>query len=130
MPKFPKLFAGQNAACIISESDDFIAFLELKPLAIGHVVVTTKREEDDFFGLTDSELSKIMVFSKRIAVALKKVVPCKKIGVAVLGLQLRQAHVHLVPLQDANDLNFTKDKLIVPTETLIDLAVQIKILLK
>ncbi len=103
---------------IIVENDSFIAYLEEKPLVLGHCSVFLKRKEDSFMDLTDDELSKILVFSKPIAQAIKKVVSCEKIGIASIGLQLRQAHLHLVPIKSADDLNFTRAKLEISADEL------------
>ena len=95
---------------VVAENENFMAILEEKPLVLGHCVVFPKREEDSFFDLTDDELSKIMVFAKAVAVSIKKAVPCQKIGVAIIGLQTRHAHVHLVPINSPDDLNFTRPR--------------------
>ena len=95
----------------IAETESFIAILEKKPLVLGHVVVISKRIEDHFFDLSSEELSSILPFAKRLSTAIQKTIPCKKVGVAVIGLETRHAHLHLVPLTSADDLNFTKPKL-------------------
>ncbi len=108
---FSDLLEGRDRSLVISENDYFWAVLEKRPLVLGHVIIVSKREIDDLFDLTESELANLMVFSAQLARALKQVIVCTKVGVAVLGLETRHAHLHLVPIQSADDLNFTRAKL-------------------
>ena len=96
--------------------DKYYAFLDIAPLQKGHTLVVPKQEEDYIFDLSDEELAGMMVFAKKVAKALQKSVPCQRIGVAVLGLDVPHAHIHLVPLQQGNDLNFSNPKKEFPKE--------------
>lgn len=96
---------------VIAENEHFIAVLEKKPLVLGHVILISKRAEDNVFDLANEELATLMVFSKRVSKAIQKTIPCRKVGVAVIGLETRHAHMHLVPINSADDLNFTRAKL-------------------
>lgn len=113
---FTKIVNGEIPSYKIAENDKFYAFLDINPIAKGHTLVIPKREEDYIFDLADDEIAEMMVFAKHIAVALKKAVPCVKVGVAVIGLEVRHAHIHLVPMQKEGDLNFKNLKLTLPDE--------------
>lgn len=108
---FTRIIEREIPAYIIAESEDYIAFLDVFPLAEGHVLVVPKRETDYLFDLEDAALSGIMLFAKQVAHALKKAIPCKRIGIAVIGLEVPHAHIHLVPLQRMDDINFSRSKL-------------------
>ena len=108
---FDPYLQGKRPELVIAENENFMAILEEKPLVLGHCVVFSKRVEDAIFDLTDSELSGLLPFAKSIAHAMKQILPCQKIGIAALGLQVRHAHLHLVPINSADDLNFTRPKL-------------------
>lgn len=108
---FADLLEGRDLEWVIAESSHYVAVLEKRPLAPGHVVVVAKRFEDDLLALSDTELAELLPFAKRVSGAIRRVVPCRKVGVAVIGLETRHAHLHLVPLQSADDLNFTRAKL-------------------
>ena len=123
---FVPFLMGQKPEYVLDENDQFMAVLEEQPLVLGHCVVFPKRKEDAFFNLSDTELSDIMVFAKSIGLAIEKVFPCTKVGVAVIGLQVRHAHVHLVPIQRADDLNFTRPKLDLSNEDLFQTAERIR----
>ena len=111
MSIFSKIVAGEIPSYKVAENDKYYAFLDINPLKEGHTLVIPKREEDYFFDLYDIELAEIMVFTKRVATAIKKAFPCKKVGMAVLGLEVPHAHIHLVPMQNEGDLNFANEKL-------------------
>lgn len=111
---FTKIVNGEIPCYKIAESDRYFAFLDINPVAPGHVLVIPKREEDYIFDLTDEEYSGLMLFAKHIAEALKRAIPCRKVGVCVLGLEVPHAHVHIVPMQTEQDLNFAKPKLTLP----------------
>ncbi|MCF0193092.1 MAG: HIT family protein [Prevotella sp.] len=111
MSIFSKIVAGEIPSYKVAENDKYYAFLDINPLKEGHTLVIPKREEDYFFDLDDIELAEIMVFTKRVATAIKKAFPCKKVGMAVLGLEVPHAHIHLVPMQNEGDLNFANEKL-------------------
>mgnify|MGYP003289695710 FL=1 len=108
---FAKIAAGEIPSYKVAENDKYYAFLDINPLKEGHTLIIPRREEDYFFDLDDIELAEIMVFAKRVAEAIKKAFPCKKVGMAVLGLEVPHAHIHLVPMQNEGDLNFANEKL-------------------
>ncbi len=111
MTVFSKIVAGEFPSYKCAESEQFYAFLDINPLAKGHTLVVPKREVDYFFDLGDEEIAAMQVFAKRVAVAMKKTIPCVKVGQAVLGLEVPHAHIHLVPMQSEGDLNFANKKL-------------------
>ena len=108
---FSKIVKGEIPSYKIAEDDKFYSFFDINPVAEGHTLVIPKREEDYIFDLTDEELAEMMVFAKKVAAAMKKAFPCRKIGVAVLGLEVPHAHIHLVPLQGEGDMDFKREKL-------------------
>jgi histidine triad (HIT) family protein len=99
--------------------------MDIAPLALGHVLVVPKTEVDRYFDLGDGELSELNVFAKKVAVAIEEVVPCKRVGVAVIGLEVPHAHVHLIPLNSVSDINFEREKLEVTAEELAVVAEKI-----
>lgn len=107
---FSRIIKGEIPSYKVAESDAYYAFLDISPLQKGHTLVIPKREEDYLFDLSDEELAGLMVFAKKVAKAIGKSVPCQRVGVAVLGLDVPHAHVHLVPLNEGNDLNFANPK--------------------
>ncbi|MCX6238995.1 MAG: HIT family protein [Bacteroidia bacterium] len=108
---FTKIVNGEIPCYKVAEDESYLAFLDIFPIAAGHVLVIPKVETDYLFDLDDQKFIGLMLFSKRIAKALKKAIPCKKVGVAVLGLEVPHAHIHLVPLNSESDINFSKSKL-------------------
>ena len=110
MTIFSKIVAGEIPSYKCAEDDRFYAFLDIAPLAKGHTLVIPKREVDYFFDLTDEEIGAMQVFAKHVAEAIKEVLPCRKVGQAVLGLEVPHAHIHLVPMQSEGDLNFSNPK--------------------
>ena len=108
---FTKIVNGEIPAYKVAETDEFLAFLDIFPLAKGHVLCIPKIETDYIFDLDDDVLSRLMIFSKSVAKKMDKVLDCKRIGVAVIGLEVPHAHVHLVPLQTVEDINFSREKL-------------------
>lgn len=108
---FSKIISGEIPSYKIAENDQFYAFLDVFPLVPGHTLVVPKKETDYIFDLSENELNQILSFSKPIAKAIEKAFPCKRCGIAVIGLEVPHAHVHLVPIQTADDLNFTREKL-------------------
>ena len=110
MTIFSKIVAGEIPSYKCAEDDRFYAFLDIAPLAKGHTLVIPKREVDYFFDLTDEEIGAMQVFAKHVAEAIKEVLPCRKVGQAVLGLEVPHAHIHLVPMQREGDLNFANPK--------------------
>ena len=123
---FSKIVSGQIPCHKIAETDEFLAFLDRTPLVEGHTLVIPKREEDYIFNLSDAELSGLMVFAKKVAAAVKAAIPCTRMGVSVIGLEVPHAHVHLVPIDSANDLNFTRVKMAATDEQLAAVAKKIK----
>lgn len=108
MTIFSKIAAGEIPSYKVAEDDRFYAFLDINPLQWGHTLVIPKQETDYIFDLDDETLAGLQVFSKRVAKAIKKAIPCRKVGQAVLGLEVPHAHVHLVPLKTEGDMDFSK----------------------
>ena len=125
MTIFSKIVAGEIPSYKCAENEEFYAFLDINPVTKGHTLVIPKREVDYFFDLTDEELSRMIVFAKRVARAIKKVFPCKKVGLTVLGLDVPHAHIHLAPLQSEIDMDFGKKKLKVEPSEMQDIAARI-----
>ena len=111
---------------IIAEDDRYIAFLDISPLVLGHTLVIPKQEVDYIFNLEDDSLAGLMVFAKKVAKAVEKAVPCKRIGVSVIGLEVPHTHVHIVPMNSADDVNFTRAKLSPSKEALAEVAEKIR----
>ncbi|HLX92098.1 MAG TPA: HIT family protein [Puia sp.] len=111
MTIFSKIIAGQIPSYKIAEDDHFFAFLDIFPLREGHVLVVPKTETDNLFDLPDEYLSRLLVFAQPIAKAIEKSFPCNRCGMSVVGLEVPHAHLHLVPIDSSDDLNFTRGKL-------------------
>jgi histidine triad (HIT) family protein len=126
MTIFSKIISGEIPSYKIAENDKFFAFLDVFPLVHGHVLVVPKMEVDKFYDVPDTYLSEILVFAKPIAHAIEKAFPCKRVGSAVIGLEVPHAHLHLVPLQHTDDLNFTRGKIKVTPEQLNSAMEKIK----
>lgn len=118
---FTKIINGEIPSYKCAENEKFYAFLDINPVQKGHTLVVPKKETDYIFDIDDGDLAEMMVFAKKVAKAVKAVVPCVKIGVAVIGLEVRHAHIHLVPMQKEGDMDFRK-KQTLPQETMKDLA--------
>ena len=123
---FSKIIQKEIPAEIIAENDQFIAFLDIMPLVHGHTLVVPKQEVDYIFDLDDRKLADMMVFARHVAAAIRKSIPCKRIGVSVIGLEVPHAHVHLVPIHSADDLNFTRAKLKPTPAELAEVAAKIR----
>jgi histidine triad (HIT) family protein len=108
---FTRIINREIPGHIVAEDDRYIAFLDINPLVVGHTLVVPKQEVDFIFDLDDDTLAGLNVFAKKVAHAIRKSVPCKRIGVAVIGLEVPHTHVHLVPMNTMGDLNFTRPKL-------------------
>lgn len=108
---FSKIIAGEIPSYKVAEDERFFAFLDINPVAKGHTLVVPMQETDYLFDLDDEWLSGLALFSKKVALAVKKAVPCKRVGVLVMGLEVPHAHVHLIPMQNEGDLNPAKPKL-------------------
>lgn len=119
---FTRIINREIPGHIVAEDDQFIAFLDIMPLVPGHVLVVPKQEIDYIFDLDDATLAGLHVFSKKVARAIKKVVSCKRVGVAVIGLEVPHVHVHLVPMNSMGDINFTRPKLKPSNEELAEMA--------
>ncbi|MEL6863517.1 MAG: HIT family protein [Bacteroidota bacterium] len=123
---FTKIINGEIPCHKIAETDQFLAFLDIFPLKRGHTLVIPKQEIDYFYDLDDELLAELMVFSKKVARAIEAVIPCMRIGVSVVGLEVPHAHVHLIPMNSVHDLNFANPKLQLSSEALADIAKQIR----
>jgi histidine triad (HIT) family protein len=119
---FSKIVAGEIPCHKIAETEDYLAFLDVFPLVEGHVLVIPKKEVDYLFDLDDSLYQGLMQFAKTVAVGLKKAIPCNKVGVAVIGLEVPHAHIHLIPMNQVSDMNFSKPKLKLSPERLKEIA--------
>jgi histidine triad (HIT) family protein len=126
MTIFSKIVAGEIPACKVAESIDFLAFLDIAPLAEGHVLVIPKKEVDYLFDLDDETYTGLQIFAKIVAEGLRKAIPCKRIGVAVIGLEVPHAHIHLIPMNQVSDLNFARPKLTFTPEQLEATAEKIR----
>ncbi len=108
---FSRIVSGEIPAYKVAETEDFLAFLDVNPLVRGHVLVIPKVEVDYIFDLEDELYSGLQSFAKKVAIGLKKAIPCLRVGVAVIGLEVPHAHIHLVPMKGMDDLNFSRPKL-------------------
>jgi len=108
---FTKIINGEIPCYKVAESADYFAFLDINPLREGHTLIVPKKETDYVFDLDDNQLAGLILFSKKVAAAIKSVIPCNRIGIAILGLEVPHAHVHLVPMDTMEDINFKKPKL-------------------
>ena len=122
---FTKIVKGEIPCYKIAEDENYFAFLDINPLREGHTLVVPKKEVDYIFDLDDKYLSGMMVFSKKVAAAIKSVIPCNRIGVAILGLEVPHAHIHLVPMDTMDDINFKNPKLKFSPEEFKDTAARI-----
>jgi histidine triad (HIT) family protein len=123
---FSRIVNGEIPCYKIAEDQNYLAFLDVNPLAIGHTLVIPKKEIDYIFNMDDNLLAGLHLFSKKVALAIEKAIPCKRIGVAVIGLEVPHAHVHLIPLNTMNDINFTRPKLTVSKDKLEETAILIR----
>ncbi len=122
---FSKIVNGDIPSFKVAENDDYFAFLDINPLAKGHTLVIPKAETDYIFDIADQEYSGLWVFAKKVAMAVEKVVECKKVGIAVIGLEVAHAHIHLIPINTIYDIDFSKPKLKFSTEEMLDLTEKI-----
>jgi histidine triad (HIT) family protein len=122
---FSRIIAGEIPCYKVAEDADFIAFLDIQPVAVGHVLVVPKIEVDYIFDLNDEVLSKINLFAKKVALGIQNVVPCKRIGVSVIGLEVPHCHIHLIPLNSLSDTNFSKERVKMSSDELAQLASEI-----
>ena len=122
---FSRILAGEIPCYKVAEDEKYFAFLDISPVAKGHTLVIPKHEVDYIFDLDDEEYAGLTAFAKKVAAAMKKVMPCKRIGVAVLGLEVPHTHIHLVPINKESDMNFFKEKLSLPAEEMAEIAAKI-----
>lgn len=122
---FSKIIKGEIPSYKIAENDKFYSFLDISPLAKGHTLVVPKVQNDYIFDLDDTTLAEMMVFAKKVALAVEKAIPCKRIGVAVIGLDVPHTHIHLVPINNVGDLDFKKKRVKLTEEEFKQTAVAI-----
>jgi len=123
---FSKIVAGEIPCFKIAENEEFFAFLDINPVAKGHTLVIPKAEIDYIFAIHDDVLGRLMVFAKQIALAIQKAIPCVRVGVAVVGLEVPHAHIHLIPIVKESDMLFGKQKLKLSTAELNSIAEQVR----
>lgn len=119
---FSKIVAGEIPCYKIAEDDKHFAFLDINPVAPGHTLVIPKKEVSYIFDLTDEEYTALQLFAKKVALALKKAMPCERIGVTVIGLEVPHTHIHLIPITKESDMNFSKPKQTVAPEEMAEIA--------
>ncbi|MBN2745215.1 MAG: HIT family protein [Bacteroidales bacterium] len=122
---FSKIVSGEIPCYKIAENENYLAFFDINPIAKGHTLVIPKHEIDYVFDMDDDLYSGLWVFAKKVALAIEKVVPCTKIGVAVIGLEVAHAHIHLVPINGIYDIDFSKDKLKLTSDEFLELATRV-----
>jgi histidine triad (HIT) family protein len=122
---FSRIIAGEIPCYKIAENDNFLAFLDVQPVAKGHALVIPKTEVDYIFDLDENQTAELHLFAREVAKKMKQVVPCVKIGMAVVGLEVPHAHIHLIPMNSVGDLNFTKERLKFSPEEMASLAQEI-----
>lgn len=123
---FSKIVAGEIPCYKIAENDDYLAFLDVFPLKKGHTLIIPKKEVDYIFDLDDDSYLGLMKFSKQVAIAIKQAIPCDRISMGVFGLEVPHAHVHLIPMNTMNDVNFSNEKLKLSKEEFVEVAEKIK----
>ncbi|MFM8595676.1 MAG: HIT family protein [Flavobacteriales bacterium] len=123
---FTRIVNGEIPCYKVAENADFLAFLDIQPLAMGHTLVIPKKETDYIFDIDDDAYQKLWAFAKEVAQQLKAHIPCKRIGVSVIGLEVPHAHIHLIPLQTIQDINFSGTKLTPTPEELLALATRLQ----
>lgn len=122
---FSRIAAGEIPSYKIAEDDRHFAFLDINPVAPGHTLVIPKQETDYIFDLNDDDYASLQLFAKRVAEAMRRAMPCKRIGVAVIGLEVPHAHIHLIPINAESDMNFFKEKLSLPADEMASIASRI-----
>lgn len=123
---FTRIINREIPAHIVAENDHYLAFLDIMPLTKGHTLVIPKKEVDYIYDLDDATLSGLHLFAKSVAIALRKAIPCQRIGVAVLGMEVPHVHIHLVPMNSMGDVNFANPKLRLSTEEMMAIAASIR----
>lgn len=119
---FSRIIAGEIPCYKVAEDADNFAFLDINPVVEGHVLVIPKKEVDYIFDLDEADYESLQRFARRVAIGLKKAIPCRKVGVAVLGLEVPHAHIHLIPMQTEADMDFRKEKLNLPADRMAEIA--------
>lgn len=119
---FSRIIAGEIPCYKVAEDADNFAFLDINPVAEGHILVIPKKEVDYIFDLDEADYESLQRFARRVAIGLKKAIPCRKVGVAVLGLEVPHAHIHLIPMQTEADMDFRKEKLNLPADRMAEIA--------
>lgn len=127
MTIFSKIINGDIPCYKIAEDDNFFAFLDINPLVKGHTLVIPKTEKNYIFDLDDQTLASMMVFSKKVALAIEKSISCVRIGITVIGLEVPHAHIHLIPINRESDMNFHNQKLKLSNEEMLEIAAKIKL---
>ncbi len=122
---FSKIVAGEIPCYKVAEDEKHFAFLDINPVAAGHVLVIPKQEVDYIFDLNDDDYLALQLFAKRVAKAIKQAMPCKRVGVAVMGMEVPHTHIHLIPINEEADMNFFKEKSSLTTEEMIEIATRI-----
>ena len=122
---FSRIIKGEIPCYKIAENDKFFAFLDINPVSKGHTLVVPKKEVDYIFTLGDEELGEMMVFAKKVSSAIEKAMPCKRIGVAVIGFEVPHAHIHLIPIVEEGDMDFKKEHLHLTNEEFLDIQKRI-----
>lgn len=122
---FSKIAAGEIPSYKVAEDEKHYAFLDINPVAPGHTLVIPKKEVDYIFDLSDEEYSELQLFAKRVAAAMKQSLPCSRVGVAVMGLEVPHTHIHLIPINKESDMNFFKEKLALDDKDMRDIAASI-----
>lgn len=119
---FSRIIAGEIPCYKIAEDQNNFAFLDINPVAPGHVLVVPKKEVDYLFDLNDQDYASLQLFAKQVATAVKAAMPCVRVGVAVMGLEVPHAHIHLIPINEEKDMNFFKEKVQLPQEEMVRIA--------
>ena len=127
---FSKIVKRETPCYKIAEDENYLAFLDVFPLAKGHTLVIPKKETDYIFDIDDKEFAELQLFAKKTAKAIERAIPCKRIGIAVIGLEVPHAHIHLIPLNNVSDINFSRPKLNLPKEEMEEIAKRIREQLK
>ena len=123
---FSKIVAGEIPCYKIVENEDYLAFLDVFPLKKGHVLVIPKKEVDNIFDLDNVTYNGLMVFAKQVSVAIKQAIPCNRVGLCVIGLEVPHAHIHLIPINTINDMSFSNEKLKLTKEEFEEIATEIR----
>ncbi|MBQ9077040.1 MAG: HIT family protein [Muribaculaceae bacterium] len=119
---FSRIVAGEIPSYKVAEDENYFAFLDINPVAPGHTLVIPKRENDYIFDLDDKEYAGLQMFAKRVAEGIKRAIPCQRVGVAVMGLEVPHTHIHLIPINSEADMNFFKEKAVVSSEEMTRIA--------